>query len=474
MLTFVGCYVFLTSSRRIIQRADDRQLLTLHLQRHIRGQSKTAHAGSLIQSLETASLKTGTSNDDEAVNEVLPTFVFHVGLPKTGTTFLQCNLSGMYVHNRSVWEKDNYVYLGTYGCIDPLNIPSFSRMHDPFVVFHGGAQVKSFVYDPTIDMNDTELEMNPDFIASINQLAAMRTNVLFIFEPMSQFRPYQIQQLRALIEPHWNIQVTVAYRRLFEWLPSMYNQLEKTKKSMATWPEHDSIAGVTFPFTIDVDSMDNATADETDMQSLMTPKYYEQFKRHGKHPAELVMDLYKRHLTANVAILPTHSLGITPTVGVDPLLEYFFCGDLLTVTTPHLCQELRQGGFDGAFPADIGAINQAVPLNFDILAVAAYQQNMVPAQLSRPEVVERLRLHQEDVLTRSATDFPLQCMSASKLDELEELSMFTEERLLPSTNTTADSHRQGFLARKNSSFCHVDTSRALADPSWVEFFGSLS
>ena len=42
-----------------------------------------------------------------------PTLILHVGLPKTGTTFLQTSLCGNYQHTEPVLLRDRLVYLGT-------------------------------------------------------------------------------------------------------------------------------------------------------------------------------------------------------------------------------------------------------------------------------------------------------------------------------------------------------------------------
>lgn len=413
-----------------------------------------------------------------------PVFVLHVGLPKTGTSFLQCSMSDMYLYKQSTWKKDNFVYLGTYGCVEPDAIPPFAQMHDGYVVYNGGAQVRSFFYDPEIDENVTELELNPKFAASVEYLATLNTNIVFIFEPLSQFRPYQIEQLRRLIEPHWEIQVIVTYRRLYEWLPSMYNQLEKTKQHVTEWPLNGTGLGVIYPFTLYLTDFEtdmyfeNTQGEEindlsvhVDLMSTIIPKYFAQFLKFQKHPAELVMEAYKRYLTDNVAIVNLHTLPQATRKGVDPLLDMLFCGDLLLSKTPDICRELRRGGFDDTFTVDAGAFNRAIPLDYDMLAMAAYLKGLVPASMARQNVTERIHAYYEDVLKRKTTDLPRKCLTSQTLFELEELSRKTEQRLFPLEDTNA-SHHEGFIAR-SASFCHVDTNLALNDTIWIDFFRNL-
>lgn len=53
---------------------------------------------------------TGTKNFNP---ENRPRFILHVGLPKTGTTYLQCSLCSQFNVSEEVLLKDNWVYLGT-------------------------------------------------------------------------------------------------------------------------------------------------------------------------------------------------------------------------------------------------------------------------------------------------------------------------------------------------------------------------
>ena len=49
----------------------------------------------------------------ERLSSHRPRLILHVGLPKTGTTFLQCSLCSQFKITQPILLRDNWVYLGT-------------------------------------------------------------------------------------------------------------------------------------------------------------------------------------------------------------------------------------------------------------------------------------------------------------------------------------------------------------------------
>ena len=424
--------------------------------------------------IEDATANRLKSNGDTRATKK-PLFVMHVGIHKTGTTFLQGTIGSMYARKQSPWKQDNFAYLGTYLAIPASSVPAYGHRNFAATVFQPKDDLlHGYVYDPVYDRNITDAwKMNKNFVASIKHFSTMNTNVLFIFEPMSQFRHEQIKLLKELIEPYWDIQVIVSYRRLYEWLTSFYNQIAKGQKDWPAYgPEHD--AAYPISFDIDTSEVDNGPAL---FSSIRTRRFYAQSLKFRKHPTELVMDNYRRYLTPHVSVLPApQDIPPSSTAGVDPMLEYIFCSDLFMVKASHVCDELRQGNFNDVFPDKSLTANSAEVLDYDLLAVAAYRNGLVPAKKGRVEVSRAIQTFTKKVLKRKPTDLPQTCMSTESTQKLEDFSFYVEQRLFPSmTDKEREASKQKFheaFWARNLTLCHVDTNATLADPKWQSYFKS--
>ena|SRR3569623_559138 len=86
-------------------------------------------------------------------------------------------------------------------------------------------------------------------------------------------------------------------------------------------------------------------------------------------------------------------------------------------------------------------------------------------------------MYQEQVLRRSANEFPLVCLSNATLDRLEQLSLRAQRNLFShSWNVEQETaHRVGFhKVVQSKTFCSVDIDQTLQDPTWRDFFASAS
>jgi hypothetical protein len=361
--------------------------------------------------------------------------------------------------------------------------PSYGQRHKENVLFEGINDLRDYVYDPSIDRNASSWEISQSFVASINELAKMKTNVLFVYEPMSLYRPEQIQRLKELIEPHWEIQVIVSYRRLYEWLPSFYNQMAMSLSTLQSWPTYDQKDDASYPLSLEIDEREFETYRNgpNHFVSTVVRRFYAHCLKTGKHPTELAMDNYRRYMTPHVTLLPSSSkdLPLSSVTEVDPLLEYFFCSDLFLVKTTHVCQDLRKGIFNEVFfPPDSIVFNRAKPLDYDLLTVAAYRQGLIiRTNMTRFNIIEKIVEYHGQEMNRKTSDLPFTCMSPESLEQLEHFSFVVEQRLFPSKNdhdrkASRQEFHEAFLARRLS-FCHVDTDVALSAPMWRSFFINL-
>ena len=501
-----------------------------------------------------------------------PTVVLHVGLPKTGTTFLQCavcasnaTLHELQTHRKGIFRKRNtqqetknedYLYLGT--C--PYNLCGLDPNTQSFVL--DKHQINSFFVDPvTYDTsnplgpvlhsqsdNDEETllqafgsfvwsivtrrgrlpRIQPKLQKRIKELYYLKQNCLIIFEGLHNLPSQHIAALARLFD-QWNVQIVVGYRPLYAWLSSRYNHYYKADRyrSARVWPglpypNNPSIIGEYIPpFTIKTglignptlpaNATDNSLMDDTPFQRLVSTIQLLQ-----QHPTETVIHNFARHFSyQHIAILPLHLVSETPpkidealsvakqrkqdtTSVVNPLLEHYVCNVLYNAG--NACHYVREHFNETVFH---WAYNPSRNLNYDLLAVAAYQKGLIVYNPNK-KTTKRLSVHsyiaryQEKRRGLTANDFPLTCWSQSKLLRLERLSLQLEQKLfrvmqeqLESVSSSANAspysvsdydkdqmdaeHKEGFARMVDQkAFCSVDTEQALAYPEWQAFFEDLA
>lgn len=442
----------------------------------------------------------------------LPTFYLHVGLPKTGmnkreeisvytvcdlsrillyyfssintgTTFLQCSLCQNANTSAPILLKDNLVYLGT--CPKECGGPNQDALflhHWPTAFFPNGntkeqtaSAIGPIPHNDTkrVHVNDNEPlpQLGEIFVSRVSAARKAGTSALVIFEGCHGFSHKHIEALAKFLHgQQWTVQIIVAYRPLYQWLPSKYNSINKPGRNPAaqTWPGmavqgNPSIVGQPLlPFDLDNRGVFSELVDDI--------RYYHQ------HPAEMVQDNYLRHFD-NVQVLPLQMLdGIRHDKSVDPMLEFLFCRAMLLHPTPQTCHAIRDNVIGARMP-----MNPSVVLDYDMLAVAAYQQGLIQVSDTKSQMIKRgqvgdaIQRRQEHGLGLTPRNFPQKCLPEGKLDRLKKLSLELERRFFRDTWSKRQEvfHHNGFDMNR-AKFCWVDTEKLLReDAAWRAFFLSL-
>jgi hypothetical protein len=304
--------------------------------------------------------------------------------------------------------------------------------------------------------------LDPSFTEKVELLRGQERNVLVIFEGLHRLGDGQIRALSSFLEKAgWDVHVLVAYRPLYQWLPSKYNSQTKRLQTLREWPgrpvPHTDMVGEKWmPF----DLHHNGTGGV--LRGLTS-----QISETQQHRSETVLRNYAAHFSST-AILPLHDLPPTADPGVDPLLHYLFCV-LWRDGSPCVCDAVRERKIGNDIPG-----NPSAPINYDMLATAAYEAGVIDPSttLERREVGKKIRRRQERELNLSARDFPLACLPNRTLDELKNLSWRLERRLFPEEDEEkARQKHDGGFARSVASgaFCWIDANRTLSDPTWRSF-----
>lgn len=69
----------------------------------------------------------------------------------------------------------------------------------------------------------------PEVVSVLHWARLQKRNAIFVNECFQFYTPDQIKVLAAELRPSWNIKIIMSYRRLYEFLPSSYNQNLKPK-----------------------------------------------------------------------------------------------------------------------------------------------------------------------------------------------------------------------------------------------------
>lgn len=415
-------------------------------------------------------------------NDTRPLFLLHVGLPKTATTYLQCSLCENFRHSDPVLKADNFTYVGTCpaaSCSLKLlrgSTPSHFLRHDPKSFFDkrdGPIGVGLLPHRTLLDKDDEQRKISlpsltPTFKQLVTQARQKGHHAMVIFEGCHQFSPTHIQSLSRFLTPLFQVHVLVAYRPLYEWLPSKYNSISKPDRNRPGrwWPgseaddDYYSEKGYRGAKIPPFDIVHGTGFQDFDSQVA-------QIRQANQHPAQIVQENYQRHFD-HVHVLPLHLLPKQQKGQADPLLKYIFC-DLLRGTTPRTCREVMELGIG----SDLAA-NPSVPPNYDLLAVGAFESGLIKlnkeGEPTRQHTVRAIAKKQES-RNLKPTDFELTCWSNETQQEFETLSMRFEEQLF---GEVSSSHHESFVKSIPSKLCHVNVNKTLQDPFWRKFFEDLS
>ena len=274
-----------------------------------------------------SSYKNDQSSDDstDANNgHDKPTFVLHVGLPKTATSFLQCSLCANWDITSSILEHDIYEYIGTCPANCGGKGAEKALIHRFEAFFRDGSRAQEggvgpVLHNTTGDIMMKESHEKPVVLSGtlqrrIESALARGYNAFIVYEGAHRFPDDHIKKLADFLKPNWNVKIVIGYRPLYEWLPSKYNSITKSLR-VGSWPGEIGRNGKIIKELLSFD-MDNRT------EKGFSEMVYEIEVKYRKHPAEIVQNNYGLHFE-NVHILDSTQIPDAKGDG-DPLLEHFF------------------------------------------------------------------------------------------------------------------------------------------------------
>lgn len=386
------------------------------------------------------------SQKDGFANSTKPTFYLHVGLHKTGTSFLQHTLSDNYKITAPLLLKDNLVYFGTSDLKSKQFVGHgiqsiFSEYIDPS---NGYLALAQRGHIPELHAESYNFTDNENFISRIQEIRNETRDVIMVYEVASLFTDHMIEQLKELLLPTWNVKILVVHRFFHEWLFSFHNEVHKLLvEDIHEWTKQ------VMPFDMEHNP-------ELDSRQLFSA-----FEKTRIHPARLVQQLYKRHFQ-NVHVVSLEELKSyqQKNSSGDALLEYLMCHFIPGAT--YSCDLARQGVLGSPIR------NEQRDPTFDLIAQEANRQRLVPDIAERLDVAHWIKeyLHKfQNQSTVSTSIWPHICPSNKTLQRFEHVSAQLDRSLHSNfwTPERQRDHHASFekLLTVNKMLCYVDAKSVL-------------
>ena len=351
--------------------------------------------------------------------KTLPSFILHVGPLKTGTTSLQCTLTSL----RSELEKDGYRYIGIID--NSCGPPSVSEVDDQVRLREERIFKQALVQPSPCEKKLVSLKPPPknvdpagddgdpgpisdygcwgDFVSLLEKYRHKGISIIYSEENISNYMtskknafPFQHLQ-RALVG--WDVQVLITHRRLYNWIPSLHNEVYKqgpNKHRLKKWP------GVGLCVKSKGKIMSTVLAYASDIISVQSEYYphavqVAKMVRSGGLP--ITLETYERPGSIVSRMICSHGASTA-------------------------CRTLTTSGLIDSLPRS----NPSVSLDYDYVAVAACITGLINGSIvTREEASEYIQEFIQGVEGASPLSLPHNCPARDDLMPILEASLKDEQ-----------------------------------------------
>lgn len=259
-------------------------------------------------------------------------------------------------------------------------------------------------------------------------------------------------------EKYWKLHIVFTYRRLYDTLPSGWNQIFKyhrknglpIKIGHTVWPE--------------------------DGGNHIIPLYewlHEHLDDGNKKDFRLVGYNSWKSCSDSISVVNYHDTMVYPPDGTEPvkagLTTNFVCNGIIGAS--HTCSFLLQENLP---EENYNPSFSSLGLDMDLLAVHVHKSGLIPKVWKREEVTQKIITFATSNETRLSS-LPMRCPNKNTLQRLYDVSLNFEEAVLASDTENKMQQRMNFdvgwkKALKEMKFCGYDPVEIAKREEWKIFF----
>lgn len=385
----------------------------------------------------------------ENVTSTKPYFIFHIGPPKTATTYIQCHLHRL---SKELADDDSYYYVGK-------TCPGASKLENNEKNIPGHFLI--------MGLNDAT-KANRGYEALKSRMDHHRMNGNNIIYSNEAFTNHLIDQnatwncLKSMLAG-WNVRVVIGYRHYFDWIRSFYYQTHKQNRNLdAMWPNQGrGRAHPSFLSFLDYHLQRKETGD------LSVDGGFKNYA-FGHHLTISAYNKFSPHFD-DIKFLDLHD--------DEDIFTDFVCNIL--PDAEKTCNKLRTATQKEKEPQ--GVVKRALQ-SFDAhrLVEAAFDKGYISAASPKKVVVEMVNKKIEATGIDSRPEF-LMCPSPTLVARLLNVSIqFENEMLEINKQGTADKAKAKSAhvsmyqkSEEDGRFCEVDPELVLKDEAWVTILSKI-
>lgn len=399
-------------------------------------------------------------------------FVLHIGPHKTASSVIQCDLTR---YREELYKSASVAYLGRiYGhCLKKRRKNNKHTLNPRSVInncFKTGGCERKNVWK--------KLESELAYLSAHNKHVILSDEAFARMQITSNHQQDNRKMLFDLVNRYYpgRMRVAVVYRRYYEWQLSLWNEFNKPfengngdasnyKKTYRNWPSEGGKRCHTFAsFLEKLLDPEKTTRKRAHTES----SYRDKAEANHVHAAQYFQGLWSNH-SSEVRVLNLHKMNVHSENGEDVTSR--FLQSTLTPLAAETYIRSKESGFGSRH-------NPSRDINYDMLAVAAYEHGLLANQtttIPRAKVamlLEEYLMKKKKFKNTTITNLPLQCPNEEQLKRFLQKSLHYEELLYPSqSNDDVTEHKMNFYeAVKKHKFCNFDFDALLEDKDVRTFF----
>ena len=364
-----------------------------------------------------------------------PLLILHVGVMKTGTTYIQLELLRKKRWNR-IYKK---LLLDGYEVITQEYAPhTFEKVINDCL---------------QINEKDTKKKGNDRLWQDLMDLYRdahtwnQKKNIIQSLETFSMIpKPFKdrTKQLMTSLKETYQVKIIVFYRRLHEWIVSMYAQYRK-------------------PFMYRTRSIDGWRQDYGSIDEVqLLPDWLESILQNNQFHYTTPTQVEYQNLFGeeNIQVLDYHAN--------HGLEVEFICNGI--PSSNEACEEAKkiaQEHIDDPEKVNMRNTREMYLLDHDLLVSEAYRNKLIDIGRHNATIVLEEKM---DAMNMKMQELPRKCLSMTRQLWLDELSHSAETSF--ASQPFSDSEFEDYVAKYQSKLCSVNAVKVLQNDTWIDLFST--